>query len=167
MKFVTILAVAISTFSSPVLASDWVFVTRGRADAVGVDLDSVRIEGDRRVFWSVWVKITTHPAEGVLPEHDYTVRRDTIDCRADKIWTGATGLYMIGGGRPALTGDAGSERADIFPDSLADDLQGFVCEADSLEALKGYGVESAEQFARDRRSGFFPDDADWLAANLE
>lgn len=160
-------ALALGSISGPVLANDWVLVTRGASDALGVDLDTMRVEGDRRIFWSVWVKKTTQPATDSVPRFDYQVRRDTINCRTDMISTGSTGFYMIGATSPAFSGQLSGREQDIFPNTVAQGLRDFVCEIGSLTPLKGYGVATADQFARDRRSGFFKDDADWLAGTLD
>lgn len=167
-KTIPALAVlALASIATPALANDWVLVTYGATDALGVDLDSIRVEGDRRIFWSVWVKKTTQAAEGTVPRHDYRVRRDTIDCRLNMISTGATGFYIIGANRPAMAANDTGRQNDIFPDSVADGLRDFVCEIGNITPIKGYGVETSEQFARDRRSGFLQADADWLSGALE
>lgn len=166
MKHALHAALVMSLIGGPALAGDWVLATRSDEFAIGVDLESRRSVGNRMTFWSVWVTRTT-VAESVFPRHDYRLRRDTVDCDRSTITSGTIVFYTLNGRNPEDTLTLPPTAQDIVPDTVMDGVRALVCDSEEVQALRGFGAETANQFALDRRSGFFEGDADWLAGNPE
>jgi hypothetical protein len=154
-------ALTMSVVSGPALAEDWVRITSG-LEVFGVDADSVRTEGSRRTF--TYAAVARETEDGwPNPAHDYKVIHEVMDCDANTRSAKRIAIYLLGNGEPVLAQDSTTPFVPFRLDTLSGEIRNFVCNPARVAQAHGRGAQSAEQFARDTRSGRLPADAKWLA----
>lgn len=126
MRAIGVAAVLMLTSAGTALADEWTII-RGDAQSItGVDRESIRTIGSRRLFWSVAVDAESNEF-GVWR----SFYRIELDCTAETMRFVSINAY--GDGDTAIySDDEPTEPTSIVPGTLADDLKSAVCEGQWL-----------------------------------
>lgn len=137
MKLGILAAVTALAVASPVMAGDWRLAASNDVTIKGYDLESVVINGSKRMVWEVMVFRNTEQGDV-----DYIVSRTEYDCANGRYRDHAMQGYLMGG-RSTTRGDAG-EWMENFPDSLSSGSNDAVCGRRETTPLD---VDSPHDFA--------------------
>lgn len=123
-------------------AGDWLYASHSDNSAVAIDVSTVRRQGSRMTFWTVWVS-RKREATASGEQYDYHLTRRTIDCDRDTWSEGAAIYYRISESASVHIDERSTAENHTIPDSLAQGISNVACS--EIEA--GRGVSTANEFA--------------------
>ena len=120
-----ILGAILAAMPTLALAGEWVHVTSDDDTDIGIDVETIRIEGDRRTFWVVVSHRQPQAIDG--DPFDYMLLRAEANCRTDIMRMNQAILYRLGEDQSAYSETLSRTPRYVVPDTTGYHQWSFVC----------------------------------------
>ena len=146
MRSLLLITAAAMAVAGSANAQNWAFVVEGDDAVTGMDFDSIRTVGNRRIFWNVRAHASTRGSEpGDMG--DYVVTRSEYDCVEER-WRPLAFNVLLFDGTSLGALETPARWAAVFPDTVASEMMGVVC---GPTPARPNGWETAKEFAQNVR----------------